>query len=199
MSVAASFGQFFSRPLICILCTKRCDFARNSWTKKIKKKETDKRGPAFWITCGEIMQNFFWFTKRIRTRGLCTRIKKKKLTSAWLVLFLRTLPKVCTGQKQLFFAKFLEFFLIWFFLSRNFYFEKIVKFTSISNTFFKLEELDRFAKEFKQKRIKLGFTQGDVGVAMGRLYGSDFSQTTISRFEALNLRYDFSTSFKFLI
>ena len=120
MSVAASFGQFFSRPLICILCTKRCDFARNSWTKKIKKKETDKRGPAFWITCGEIMQNFFWFTKRIRTRGLCTRIKKKKLTSAWLVLFLRTLPKVCTGQKQLFFAKFLEFFLIWFFLSRNF-------------------------------------------------------------------------------
>ncbi|CBY31415.1 unnamed protein product [Oikopleura dioica] len=52
-----------------------------------------------------------------------------------------------------------------------------------------LEELDRFAKEFKQKRIKLGFTQGDVGVAMGRLYGSDFSQTTISRFEALNLSF----------
>jgi len=48
--------------------------------------------------------------------------------------------------------------------------------------------LERFAKDFKQKRIKLGFTQGDVGIAMGRLYGSDFSQTTISRFEALNLR-----------
>ncbi|XP_039247756.2 uncharacterized protein LOC120325711 isoform X1 [Styela clava] len=50
-----------------------------------------------------------------------------------------------------------------------------------------LENLELFAKEFKQKRIKLGFTQGDVGVAMGKLYGTDFSQTTISRFEALNL------------
>lgn len=31
---------------------------------------------------------------------------------------------------------------------------------------------------------------------MGRLYGSDFSQTTISRFEALNLRYDFFSFFQ---
>merc|ERR1712025_396157 len=30
-------------------------------------------------------------------------------------------------------------------------------------------------------------TQGDVGLALGKLYGNDFSQTTISRFEALNL------------
>ncbi|XP_022241951.1 POU domain, class 2, transcription factor 1-like [Limulus polyphemus] len=52
-----------------------------------------------------------------------------------------------------------------------------------------LEELEQFAKTFKQKRIKLGFTQGDVGLAMGKLYGNDFSQTTISRFEALNLSY----------
>uniref|UniRef100_A0A674N9Q0 POU class 2 homeobox 2a n=1 Tax=Takifugu rubripes TaxID=31033 RepID=A0A674N9Q0_TAKRU len=50
-----------------------------------------------------------------------------------------------------------------------------------------LEELEQFARTFKQRRIKLGFTQGDVGVAMGKLYGNDFSQTTISRFEALNL------------
>ncbi|XP_011908842.1 PREDICTED: POU domain, class 2, transcription factor 3 [Cercocebus atys] len=42
---------------------------------------------------------------------------------------------------------------------------------------------------FKQRRIKLGFTQGDVGLAMGKLYGNDFSQTTISRFEALNLSF----------
>jgi Pou domain - N-terminal to homeobox domain len=42
---------------------------------------------------------------------------------------------------------------------------------------------------FKQKRIKLGYTQGDVGLAMGKLYGNDFSQTTISRFEALNLSF----------
>ncbi|XP_048054257.1 POU domain, class 2, transcription factor 1a isoform X5 [Megalobrama amblycephala] len=52
-----------------------------------------------------------------------------------------------------------------------------------------LEELEQFAKNFKQRRIKLGFTQGDVGLAMGKLYGNDFSQTTISRFEALNLSF----------
>ncbi|XP_077946377.1 POU domain, class 2, transcription factor 1 isoform X25 [Gasterosteus aculeatus] len=52
-----------------------------------------------------------------------------------------------------------------------------------------LEELEQFAKLFKQRRIKLGFTQGDVGLAMGKLYGNDFSQTTISRFEALNLSF----------
>lgn len=44
-----------------------------------------------------------------------------------------------------------------------------------------LEELEKFAKQFKQRRIKLGYTQGDVGLAMGKLYGNDFSQTTISR------------------
>ena len=29
----------------------------------------------------------------------------------------------------------------------------------------------------------------DVGLAMGKMYGNDFSQTTISRFEALNLSF----------
>ena len=52
-----------------------------------------------------------------------------------------------------------------------------------------LEELEDFSKRFKQKRIKLGYTQGDVGLALGKLYGTDFSQTTISRFEALNLSF----------
>ncbi|VDP15546.1 unnamed protein product [Soboliphyme baturini] len=52
-----------------------------------------------------------------------------------------------------------------------------------------LEELEQFARNFKLKRIKLGFTQSEVGVAMGLLYGTDFSQTTISRFEALNLSF----------
>ncbi|KAJ8368214.1 hypothetical protein SKAU_G00082420 [Synaphobranchus kaupii] len=52
-----------------------------------------------------------------------------------------------------------------------------------------LEELEQFAKAFKQRRIKLGFTQGDVGLAIGKMYGNDFSQTTISRFEALNLSF----------
>ena len=49
------------------------------------------------------------------------------------------------------------------------------------------KEMADFAKEFKSRRVKLGLTQGDVGAAMGKLCGSDFSQTTISRFEALNL------------
>ena len=52
-----------------------------------------------------------------------------------------------------------------------------------------LEQLENFARDFKQQRIKLGYTQGDVGLAMGRMYGNDFSQTTISRFEALNLSF----------
>ncbi|EPQ06139.1 POU domain, class 2, transcription factor 1 [Myotis brandtii] len=52
-----------------------------------------------------------------------------------------------------------------------------------------LEELEQFAKTFKQRRIQLRFTQGNVGLAMGKLYGNDFSQTTISRFEALNLSF----------
>ena len=34
-----------------------------------------------------------------------------------------------------------------------------------------------------------GYTQGDVGLAMGKLYGNDFSQTTISRFETLDLSF----------
>ena len=37
--------------------------------------------------------------------------------------------------------------------------------------------------------LVVGYTQGDVGLAMGKMYGNDFSQTTISRFEALNLSF----------
>ncbi|XP_009324568.1 PREDICTED: POU domain, class 3, transcription factor 3, partial [Pygoscelis adeliae] len=35
----------------------------------------------------------------------------------------------------------------------------------------------------------LGFTQADVGLALGTLYGNVFSQTTICRFEALQLSF----------
>lgn len=73
-----------------------------------------------------------------------------------------------------------------------------------------LDDLENFAQMFKKQRIKFGeswfsyrngysipprkvcfsgFTQGDVGVALGKRYGTDFSQTTISRFEALNLSF----------
>ena len=50
-------------------------------------------------------------------------------------------------------------------------------------------DLNRFSKQFKQKRIKLGYTQADVGLALGNLYGNVFSQTTICRFEALQLSF----------
>ena len=51
------------------------------------------------------------------------------------------------------------------------------------------DDLERFAKMFKQRRIKLGFTQADVGLALGTLFGNVFSQTTICRFEALQLSF----------
>jgi len=51
------------------------------------------------------------------------------------------------------------------------------------------DDLESFAKQFKQRRIKLGFTQADVGLALGTLYGNVFSQTTICRFEALQLSF----------
>ncbi len=34
------------------------------------------------------------------------------------------------------------------------------------------DDLEHFAKQFKQRRIKLGFTQADVGLALGTLYGT---------------------------
>ncbi|CAL4109200.1 unnamed protein product, partial [Meganyctiphanes norvegica] len=36
------------------------------------------------------------------------------------------------------------------------------------------DDLEAFAKSFKQRRIKLGFTQADVGLALGTLYGNVF-------------------------
>lgn len=51
------------------------------------------------------------------------------------------------------------------------------------------DAMEAFARFFKQRRIKLGFTQADVGLALGTLYGNVFSQTTICRFEALQLSF----------
>lgn len=48
-------------------------------------------------------------------------------------------------------------------------------------------ELEKVSKYFKRSRIRLGFTQADVGVALGEMYGNEFSQTTVCRFEALQL------------
>ncbi|KAG8447434.1 hypothetical protein GDO86_014787 [Hymenochirus boettgeri] len=52
-----------------------------------------------------------------------------------------------------------------------------------------LEDLERFVKELKEKRVSLGYTQGDIGYALGILYGKMFSQTTICRFESLRLTF----------
>ena len=54
-------------------------------------------------------------------------------------------------------------------------------------------ELEAFAEHFKQRRIKLGVTQADVGCALGKLkipgVGS-LSQSTICRFESLTLSHN---------
>jgi class 4 POU domain transcription factor len=54
-------------------------------------------------------------------------------------------------------------------------------------------ELEAFAERFKQRRIKLGVTQADVGSALGNLklpgVGS-LSQSTICRFESLTLSHN---------
>ncbi|XP_072286929.1 POU domain, class 5, transcription factor 1.1-like isoform X2 [Pyxicephalus adspersus] len=50
-------------------------------------------------------------------------------------------------------------------------------------------EMQQFAREIKKKRVSAGFTQADVGYALGVLYGKMFSQTTICRFESLQLSY----------
>lgn len=50
-----------------------------------------------------------------------------------------------------------------------------------------VENIEVFATNFKNQRISYGFTQGDVGRHIGLRFGNEFSQTTISRFEALNL------------
>ena len=47
--------------------------------------------------------------------------------------------------------------------------------------------LKEFVSKFKRHRQKLSKTQGDVGIDLGKYFGHHFSQTTISRFEALSL------------
>lgn len=60
-------------------------------------------------------------------------------------------------------------------------------------------ELESFAEHFKQRRIKLGITQADVGRALGNLklpgVGS-LSQSTICRFESLTLSHNNMTALR---
>ena len=52
-----------------------------------------------------------------------------------------------------------------------------------------VKDLEEFAANFKLRRIKLGYTQTNVGHALAEVHGTDFSQTTICRFENLQLSY----------
>ncbi|XP_069748433.1 pituitary-specific positive transcription factor 1 [Narcine bancroftii] len=52
-----------------------------------------------------------------------------------------------------------------------------------------IKELEAFANQFKLRRIKLGYTQINVGEALAAVHGSEFSQTTICRFENLQLSF----------
>ncbi|XP_055968416.1 POU domain, class 5, transcription factor 2 [Sorex fumeus] len=49
------------------------------------------------------------------------------------------------------------------------------------------KELGQLARELKLKRLTLGYSQADVGFAVGALFGKVLSQTTICRFEAQQL------------
>ncbi|XP_012899953.1 POU domain, class 5, transcription factor 2 [Mustela putorius furo] len=49
------------------------------------------------------------------------------------------------------------------------------------------KEMEQLAKELRQKRMALGYSQADVGFAMGALFGRVLSQTTICRFESQQL------------
>lgn len=50
-------------------------------------------------------------------------------------------------------------------------------------------ELEKFAKLLKQKGVPLGYTQADMGLTLGVLFGEVFSQTTIRSFKALQLSF----------
>ncbi|KAL0605901.1 POU domain, class 5, transcription factor 2 [Plecturocebus cupreus] len=47
--------------------------------------------------------------------------------------------------------------------------------------------LQQLAKELREKRPSLGYSQTDVGIAVGALFGKARSQTTVCRFEAQQL------------
>lgn len=49
------------------------------------------------------------------------------------------------------------------------------------------KEMEQLAKELRRKRTALGYSQANVGLTMGALFGKVLSQTTICRFEAQQL------------
>ncbi|XP_041740804.1 pituitary-specific positive transcription factor 1 [Coregonus clupeaformis] len=62
-----------------------------------------------------------------------------------------------------------------------------------------IRELEKFANDFKLRRIKLGYTQTNVGEALAAVHGSEFSQTTICRFENLQLSFKNACTLKAIL
>ena len=54
-------------------------------------------------------------------------------------------------------------------------------FENLENDFPKNWKQDEFVMCVKRQRIRLGFTQADVGISLGALYNKHFSQTTVCR------------------
>ena len=52
-----------------------------------------------------------------------------------------------------------------------------------------LEAIEAFAHRFRSARVKMGLAQKDVGAMLGRIYGNEFSQSTVCRFESLALSF----------
>jgi class 6 POU domain transcription factor len=50
-----------------------------------------------------------------------------------------------------------------------------------------ISELRAFAEDFRKKRISLGYTQGAVGSSLANMGYANFAQSTISRFEQMQL------------
>lgn len=62
-----------------------------------------------------------------------------------------------------------------------------------------MDELDVFVKQFKKRRINLGFSQSAVGSALGPLCGHEIPQAIISRFEASMLKFKNMCKLKVLL
>ena len=62
---------------------------------------------------------------------------------------------------------------------------KVAKLPTVDEAVFK--DLKHFADHFKLRRMQLGYTQTKVGRALQEVHGSMFSQTTVCRFENMQL------------
>eukprot|EP00117_Sycon_ciliatum_P000896 scpid31101/ scgid6787/ Pituitary-specific positive transcription factor 1; Growth hormone factor 1 len=62
-----------------------------------------------------------------------------------------------------------------------------------------IKDLEAFVEQFKERRAQLGYTQTRVGKALADIHGSMFSQTTVCRFENMQLSYANALKLKPLI